>query len=126
MIDRDFEDSLLAANGDREANVIPFDATRRRNLITTTARLPLQPKADDDQRTVAAVVTVTRFIGQEKIHAQVAVFADEIARGDIRDTDPNVTPELSELLADGAVEANSFLDRLTATMAARPFEEFSA
>jgi hypothetical protein len=71
MIDRELEDSV---NGNRESNVLPFEASRRPNLITTTARLPSNSKADD-RLTVAAIVTVTRFIGEEKIHAQDAVLA---------------------------------------------------
>jgi hypothetical protein len=125
MIDRDFEKHLSSDDSSSDANVVPFPTHPGRHLVNTTARLPIRTKAEETPRTVAAVVTVTRFIDEEKIHAQVAVYADEIARGDIRDTDPAVTPELSELLADGAVEANSFLDRLSATMAARPFEEFA-
>lgn len=77
-----------------------------------------------EERHVVAVVTVTRFIGNDKVHAQVPVFADEVLRSDATAADLNITPELSELLADGAVEANAYLDRLTATRASRPLDQF--
>jgi hypothetical protein len=108
------------------AKILPFDPsrTRRRTEERFAALSPQRRAAGEPERPIAAIVTVTRFIDGNKLHAQVAVFADEIvsAKGD---TDYKLIPELSELLADGAVEANSFLDRVAATTSARPLAEFS-
>jgi hypothetical protein len=99
-------------------NVLPFDAARIRR-----AESPSSPGIDDAR--VAAVVTVTRFIGEERVHAQIPVFAREVhsdsaTRAQLRDA----MPDLSQLLAAGAVEANAYLDRLVATRSARPITEF--
>ena len=97
-------------------NVLQFNSSRR----------PTRARRDTAtvQRSVAAVVTVTRFIGNEKVHAQVPVFADQINATGMTAADLRLAPELSELLADGAVEANSYLDRLSATRAARPLRDY--
>lgn len=106
-----------------DSNVIPFDASRITRRRTTLASA--NPD-NDSQRPVAAVVTVTRFIAGRKIHAQVPVFADEIIGTRETPLDLDTAPELSELLADGAVEANAFLDRVANAVAARPFGDFCA
>jgi hypothetical protein len=110
--------------------LLSFDATRRRNCpeprIRLATEIPHHEGCNREQRQVVAVVTVTRFIGNEKVHAQVPVFAEEIHGEKMIAADLKLTPELSELLADGAVEANSYLDRLTATRAARPLGDYYA
>jgi len=109
---------------DSGARVLPFDASRRSRRVAS-AGSTLSAVANGSDRAIAAVVTVTRFIGGTKVHAQVAVYADDIA-GDAESADLKLIPELSELLADGAVEANSYLDRLAATTEARPLADFKA
>ena len=110
--------------------LLPFDATRRQNRIDPRVRLatetPEREVSQGEQREVVAVVTVTRFIGNERVHAQVPVFAEEIHGDEMIAADLKVTPELSELLADGAVEANAYLDRLTARRAARPLRDYAS
>ena len=109
-----------------EARVLQFDASRRsasnRRACAHTRASGTPSEAD---RPIAAVVTVTRFIDGTKVHAQVAVYADEIA-GHAEGMDHKLIPELSELLADGAVEANSYLDRVIATASARSLADFNA
>ena len=102
------------------AKVLAFDPARRRGALSNGAPRIERIEQHSPERPVAAIVTVTRFIDGAKVHAQVAVYADEISG----DSDPRLTPELSELLADGAVEANSFLDRVIATTAARPMSDY--
>jgi hypothetical protein len=109
------------ASEDSLANVIPFDVGR------APRRRPTSSESGSTEREVVAVVTVTRFIGEERVHAQVPVFADEIhndqaTRAELK----NLIPELSELLADGAVEANSYLDRVAAKRSARSLADFYA
>lgn len=99
----------MTFNDDSDSNVIDFEAARSRRRST-------------DERLVVAVVTVTRFIGDQRVHAQSPVFADQI---DINEgSDPQLVPELAELIADRAVEANGYLDRLTVTRNARPRTDF--
>jgi hypothetical protein len=109
------------------AKILPFDASRSRRRTEDRFAPPLpQGRAPgDSERPIAAIVTVTRFIDGKRLHAQVPVFADEIVAGN-DEADHKLIPELSELLADGAVEANSFLDRVAATTSARSLAEFSA
>ena len=99
-------------------NVLSFDRSQSGKLGSSRA---------DTEPAVVAIVTVTRFIAGERVHAQVPVFAHEIhddnaTRAELK----NVIPELSELLADGAVEANAYLDRIAATRNARPIAEYLA
>jgi hypothetical protein len=99
-------------------NVLSFDARRARRKGPPSSR-------SETARQVVAVVTVTRFIGEGRVHAQVPVFADEILpEGVTREELKKLVPELSELLADGAVEANAYLDRFAATRCARPIGDF--
>ena len=106
--------------------LLPFDATRRTNRVRFATTDPDLEARDGEQRQVVALVTVTRFIGDEKVHAQVPVFAAQIRGDEMSAADLKFPVELSELLADGAVEANSYLDRLTATRAARPLRDYCA
>jgi hypothetical protein len=97
-------------------NVLSFD--RSRSGTIGSSRTETEPA-------VVAVVTVTRFIAGERVHAQVPVFAHEIHNDDATRAElKNVIPELSELLADGAVEANAYLDRIAATRNARPIADY--
>lgn len=100
------------------ARVLPFEAGR----VRRTPRVSTDPT--NEAREVVAVVTVTRFIAGEKVHAQVPVFADQILTAEMTAEDLKLTAELSELLADGAVEANSYLDRVAAVRAGRPLAQF--
>jgi hypothetical protein len=109
--------------------LLPFDATRRPNHVEPRVRFATRVpdhEAGDGEKHVVAVVTVSRFIGNEKVHAQVPVFAEQIQGDEMSAADLKFPVELSELLADGAVEANSYLDRLTATRAARPLRDYCA
>lgn len=109
-------DTSKAATESAGAKVLNFDLSRKlRNS---------EAASDESDRVVAAVVTVTRFIGGEKVHAQVAVFADQVIPDSDEAPDFRLIPELSERLADGAVEANAYLDRRANTMAAKPLHEF--
>jgi len=101
---------------DSSASVVPFDIGRAVAKRTTSST----------RREVVAIVTVTRFIGDERVHAQVPVFADEIYNAHAtREELKNLVPELSELLADGAAEANAYLDRFAAKQNARPIADFN-
>ena len=106
--------------------LLPFDAARPPSGTRFATRVPDRETVDAEPPQVVAVVTVTRFIGNEKVHAQVPVLAGEIQTSEMSAKDLKLTPELSELLADGAVEANSYLDRLIATHAARPLRDYCA
>jgi hypothetical protein len=101
-------------------NVVPFDPSRARAQRSTSSK-------PEGERAVVAVVTVTRFIGGERVHAQVPVFADEIYRDDASRAElKHEIPELAELLADAAVEGGAYLDRLAAAFNARPVADFYA
>lgn len=115
------------------ADVIPFDPSRGAShdfgLISKLARELRRQEpgsSENDDRPVVAMVTVTRFVGEERVHAQVPIFADEIHMERPARREMKLTPELSELLADGAVEANAYLDRIAATRAARPSHDFQS
>ena len=98
-------------------NVLYFDRARSKRGSS----------AADAEPAVVAVVTVTRFIAGERVHAQVPVFAHEIHNVDATRAElKNMIPELSELLADGAVEANAYLDRMAAMRSARPIADYLA
>ncbi|HET7437506.1 MAG TPA: hypothetical protein VFN10_22570 [Thermoanaerobaculia bacterium] len=99
----------MSFNDESDDNVIDFDAGRSRRGTT-------------DERLVVAVVTVTRFIGDQRVHAQCPVFADQIDTNE--GSDPQMVPDLAELIADRAVEANGYLDRLNVTRSARPRTDF--
>lgn len=105
-------------------NVVPFDSARAASKGRASTKQPRvsTEAASDHDLNVAAVVTVTRFIGGKRVHAQIPVYTRELHFEDAADR--KLVPELSELLADGAVEANSFLDRLAAVNAAQPFAQF--
>lgn len=108
----------MTSSKDAAEKVLPFDADRVRPRRPPSSR-------GEDERKVVAVVSVTRFIGEQRVHAQVPVFADEVhpavtTRAELK----HVVPELPELLADAAVEANAYLDRLTASRFARPITDF--
>jgi hypothetical protein len=101
---------------DSSPSVVPFDIGRAVAKRTTSS----------SGREVVAVVTVTRFIGDDRVHAQVPVFADEVYNVHAsREELKNLVPELSELLADGAVEANAYLERFAAKENARPIADFN-
>lgn len=105
--------------------MLPFNPSRKlRSRRPDDA--PSETAIHEGNRVVAAVVTVTRFIGGDKVHAQVPVFADQVIPPGEEIPDFRLIPELSELLADGAVEANAYLDRLANTTAAKPLAAFSA
>lgn len=123
-MDKHEEGGVIPTDAEQLARVLKFDPERPVTKIRT--RL-FQPKeAKQPEPAVAAVVTVTRFIGGERVHAQVPIFANQIIGDAMRAADLKLTPELSELLADGAVEANSYLDRVAATIAARPLGDYHA
>ena len=91
------------------------DISSRRGVIganeANRAPGPGRTDASPDRR-VYAVVTVTRFIGDEKVQASVPVFTDALPI------------DLSELLADGAFKANDYLNRAGAVRGARPLADF--
>ena len=118
---------------ERSARVIVFDPLRRRQKKESkpertfhAPQLITGDESADPLERVVAVVTVTRFIDGKKVHAQYPIFANELRCEEAMNSDANLIPELSELLADGAVEANSFLDRFAAALTARPAADFRA
>lgn len=108
---------------DESGKLLTFDPGRRASRVRLATE---STRSDAHAHSVVAVVTVTRFIGNDRVHAQVPVFAEQIDGNEMLASDLKLTPELSELLADGAVEANSYLDRLSAMRAARTLREFSS
>ena len=91
------------------------------NVIDIASAQPR--RRSPDERLVVAIVTVTRFIGRQRVHAQAPVFVDEI---DTQETaDAHLAPELAELVADRAIEANGYLDRIAVTRNARPRADFT-
>lgn len=96
--------------------LLPFD---RKRVIQRLEQMVEQESRRPD---VVAVVTVSRYVAGKIRHVQRPVFANQIIRAITSAAED--APELSDLLADGAVDANIHLDCLAALSAARPISDF--
>lgn len=111
------DNSKTRGDAVRGGKVLPFD---RKRVIQ---RLEQMVEQESRRPHVVAVVTVSRYVAGKIRHVQRPVFANQIIRAITSATEDS--PELSDLLADGAIEANIHLDRLAALSAARPIGDFS-